>query len=382
MVLFNAVLSRGPLLLGLVLVVAAALACATTQERPASPSSSDGDEADAEDDAEDEAALEDEGEPPPPSTWAGAGERFEFKCPAPAFTLDEPRRFAAGDVTFVIEGSVARREGSPVEGPITFGVLGALKDAADATRENVRRAARSFESAGVDVVVVNGDLGEDRELEDVLALLGEELSVPVLVHSGNMEWTSAFVRAMAKSEGEHPDLVNLNWVSHVQLGGGVHLLALPGYHDLQFLKAGGCRYSDDDIARLTAKAKELRARGDVVVLTSHGPPLQEGESGLDVAYDDAGHVGDPRITKLLEDGDVTVGLFSHILEAGGRATADPRGKEPVKLPVKKAVPSLYVNAGSASAFGWTLLDGGTSDGMAVVVEVSREGVKAHSLKLR
>ncbi len=361
------------------LVVALALGCASTDERsgPAQPSAVANAPA-----AAVEPEPEEEPEPGPPTTWAEAKVRYEFKCPAPAFTLAEPRTVSAGDVSFVVEGSVAHRQGNDGDGEIVIGVLGALKDAAPETRENVKRAARLFAQAGVDVVLSNGDLGEDRELDDVFAMLGEELSVPVLLHSGNMEWTSAFVRAMAANEDKHPALLNLNWISHLELGAGVHLLALPGYHDLHFLKPGGCRYLDDDIARLLALAKELRARGDVVVLSAHGPPRQQSAGGLDVAYDDAGNVGDERITRLLEEGDVNVGIFSHILESGGRATKDAAGKEPVQLPVKKALPKLYLNAGSASAFPWKLLGGKTADGMALVVVVSQRGVTARQLDLR
>src|SRR5690606_31610945 len=93
-------------------------------------------------------------------------------------------------------------------------------------------------------------------------------------------------------------------------------------------------------------------------------------------YDDAGNVGDPRVTALLEEGDISVGIFSHILEAGGRATKDPRGKEPVRLPVTKPLPSLYVNVGSASAFPWTLHGGKSAEGMAFVVTLSADGLRA------
>lgn len=362
--------------LAAVLLAWGASSCASSEAKPDAPVSAEEPAGVASSvPADDERDDETEAEPVPPTTWSDAHERFEFKCPAPAFTLAAPRRVTAGDVTLVVEGSAARREG-PADDEIVIGVLGALKDAAPETRANVQKAARLFAKAGVDVVLSNGDLGEDRELEEVFAMLGEELKVPVLVHSGNMEWTSAFVRAMRASEHKHPHLVNLNWVSHVELGGGVHLLALPGYHDLQFLKPGGCRYLDEDLARVLALAKELEAKGDVVVLTAHGPPQQQGAGGLDVAYDDAGNVGDPRVTQLLEEGGVDVGIFSHILEAGGRATKDPRGKEPVRLPMKQPLPSLYVNVGSASAFPWTLHGGKTAEGMAFVVVVSQDGVTA------
>ncbi|MFZ9886551.1 MAG: metallophosphoesterase family protein [Myxococcota bacterium] len=316
-----------------------------------------------------------------PSTWGSAREQFEFRCPSPAFELAEERSVERGGTTVVIQGDHARHLDAQT-GPLRIGVLGALKDASPETRENVQRAARRFAKERVTLVVANGDLGEDRELIDVFTMLDEEMPVPTLVHSGNMEWTSAFTRALAEAEDQGAALLNGNWISHLELRGGVHLLVLPGYHDLRFLKPGGCRYVDDDIERIQNLARTLSARGDTVVVVSHGPPRQQGHQGLDLTLDDGGHVGDPRLTTLLEAGDVAVGIFSHILESGGRATGDPTGELPLKLPMKRTVPRLFVNAGSASAYPWQLLDGRTSVGMAMIVEVAKEGARAEVFPLR
>jgi hypothetical protein len=153
---------------------------------------------------------------------------------------------------------------------------------------------------------------------------------------------------------------------------GVHLLSLPGYFNRQFLQSGACHYDPDDVTALATYAKAIAARGETVVLTSHGPPMGRGPGALDRTPDDE-HVGDPQLNTLLEQGDIRFGIFSHILEAGGRAVTDIAGAQPVvvstKKPMKTPVGRLYVNVGSASSFGWGMNDGTTSRGLSAVVTV-------------
>jgi Icc-related predicted phosphoesterase len=370
-------------------ILAGAFACASTQE--GAPSSSEKAAstptstleveaarggASAEEEIDDEEALR------LPRTFAEVPERFVYTCPAPPFSLEEPHVITAGEHRFRVLGNKMMREGPSLgDGPV-FGVLGALKDASEETRANVKKAASAFAKRGVHFVVAAGDLGEDAELEPVMRMLGEELKVPVLMLSGNMEWARAFSNAWVAASADHPHLINLNWSWEVALGDGWHLLALPGYHNHRFLRSGACRYTDDDLAALEAAAARIAGEGGRVIFTSHGPPAGRTPEAIDVAYDDAGNVGDQRISDLLKETGVRFGLFSHILESGGRATADLKGKEPLTLPIKRPQASLYVNAGSASAFPWGLLDGKTSEGMAVVVKLSEAGATAEKLKLR
>jgi hypothetical protein len=207
-------------------------------------------------------------------------------------------------------------------------------------------------------------------------MLDEVFAVPVVVHSGNYEWTSAFTETVA----EHPGLINANLVRELDVGGAV-LLSLPGYFNRRFLQPGACHYDDEDTAALTARGKALGAAGRRVILTSHGPPLQQDKGALDLTADGE-HVGDPALNALLKDGAITVGIFSHMLEAGGRVTADVDGTTPLKLPLKKPVPQLFVNVGSASSFGWGMNDGTTSRGLAAIVRIDATGAHAELVKLR
>jgi len=321
--------------------------------------------------------VDEDAPPPPPATWADAVERFASDCPAPFFTLPSPETREVAGERFVVEGSVWRREAA-LGGPLVIGVVGAVKDSEPATRENLEKAAVAFAKAGAQLVLVNGDVvgHETAALAPVVAMLDEVFAPPVLVHAGNYEWTSAFSEATAAA----PGLINLNLVRDLDMG-GTHLLSLPGYFNRRFLQAGACHYDDDDVAALTAHARELGARGHRLVLTSHGPPLQQDKGALDVTADGE-HVGDPALNTLLKAADIKVGIFSHILEAGGRATADVDGATPLKLPLKAPVERLYLNVGSASSFGWGMNDGTTSRGLAAIVVVDGAGARVELLKLR
>ena len=125
--------------------------------------------------------------PAPLVTWKDALERFSSTCPVPFFTIAQPEILQVGARTFTLAGSVLTLQGGPWKGPLKIGVLGAIKDADEETRQNLKKAAAAFKKAGVVVVVANGDLvgNETAALVPVVQMLGEELDVPVLAHSGN-----------------------------------------------------------------------------------------------------------------------------------------------------------------------------------------------------
>lgn len=361
-------------------------ACASAPEKPPPKASSP-----PAHEATPPAAPGDDGEdreaPPPtpaasaaPKTAADIPEAFGTRCPVPPFTLERPEEVTLGKHRFVVEGSTMRRLGGKWQGRLTLGVLGALKDASDATKKNVDKAARVFKKERVDLVVVNGDLGEDTELLDVMNMLGERFDVPVLLHAGNMEWITAFTEAYVEAKKRHPLLINGNWTRHLDLG-GVHLVTLPGWSNHKFTSSGACRYGKDEVQELRALAAPLTARGDVVILVAHGPPQGEGKRALDMTHD-AGNVGDVPLRAVIEELPIRFGLFSHILEAGGRAARSFDERGVVRLPVRRPEPRLYVNAGSASAFPWGMLSGRTSEGMAMVFRLDKGKATAKRFLLR
>lgn len=308
---------------------------------------------------------------PPPSTWAEVGTRYQTECPAPLFTLKKPETVTAGKDTFEIRGSDMVRQGGAWKGPLKIGVLGAVKEAGKETRANIKKAAAEFKKRGVQFVLANGDISEGEfDLEDAFMMVGDEISVPIFAHIGNSEGKGSFTRAYLKTQKTHPHIFNMNWIRHIDLG-GVHLFSLPGYYNAKFLHGkAGCHYTTKDITALR-RLMETVPKSDTLILTAHGPPLSFGKQGIDVAHD-AGNVGDPEMSDLINTVPVPFGLFGHILESGGRATSDLKTGTPIKLPMKKPANKLFINAGSSSGLPWAMLNGKQSYGMAAVVTIENK----------
>ncbi len=336
------------------------------------------------------APVEEAPPPPPdpePHTWDEAKEKWGHQCPGPFFTLPEKKTVKAAGRTWEVEGSTLRLvQDGAWKGPLKIGVLGAIKDADYKTVQNIQKAAREFKKLGVHIVVANGDLIGDEagDLAKVAKMLGQTIKVPTFVHSGNYEWTSAFTETFAATEGSYPQLFNMNLLRHVDLG-GVHLFSLPGWSVRQFVKPAACYYDKDQVAALEQQIKPVVDKGETVIVVAHGPPRGRGKQSLDFAAN-AGNVGDESLQAMLKELPIKFGIFSHILEAGGRATSDVERQTPIKLPMRRPVDKLYVNAGSASSFGWQMLDKKTSHGMAAVVvidDISQGGnARVSFIKLR
>jgi Icc-related predicted phosphoesterase len=219
----------------------------------------------------------------------------------------------------------------------------------------------------VEWVVVNGDLAlEEFDLEEVVDTLAES-GLPLLVVLGNSESKGSWARTYGDRIGKYPNLINGTWVRQI-IADDVEFWTIAGYHDKRFVHQGaGCLYKSEQVDEM----KKLTSGGKgPVVLVSHGPPQGKGKTALDWITDKK-NVGDPQLNALIDKKTIPFGLFGHILEAGGSGVA----KDLVTV-VKpgKASPQLYVNAGSASGDPWSLNDGSTSYGMAMLFII--EGDKA------
>ncbi|MBN2359904.1 MAG: metallophosphoesterase [Deltaproteobacteria bacterium] len=315
---------------------------------------------------------------PAPSTWSAFEERYLLECRAPVGISVEPVVRTVRGVKYRIEGSRVVREGAAPK-RIVVGILSALKDVTPETRANVQRAVAAFKRARVDIVVANGDVAlNEFDLEEAMKLLGQT-GFPTFVLIGNSEGRGAFNRAFTLAEKEYPNLFNINWVRHVDLG-VVDLVSLAGYYNRPFIhQKSGCHLAPEDVEETGRLVDQLNAKGRTVVVVSHAPPKSRGADAIDRA-EQFGNVGDPEILKLIDERKIRFGLFGHILEAGGRASSDVRLGKPAKP--KKKHPQLYVNAGAASAMPWQLLGGKTARGMAMIVTIEASGASYEVLRLR
>ena len=310
--------------------------------------------------------------------WDDFAHDHSLRCMSKTDERSQPElRLIAGQ-KFRIEGSLLSLE-TAVQYPVRIGIVSAIKDSEDDTLANLDKAFAEFKKAGVQLVIANGDLSlQQFDLEDVMNKLGDS-GLPVFVLIGNSESRSAFNRAFLKAEAKHRNLFNLNWNRHVSYG-PLDFVSLPGYYDGHFLgQNSGCQYRPRDVEDLLNLCSELQTHNRRIVLISHGPPRSRGRSAIDYAFE-AGNVGDPAMTNMIEDYAIGLGLFGHILEAGGRGCQDLRtGKVAV---ASKDYAKLYVNAGSASATPWGMHNGKESHGLAMIVVVDAKGAQYRVVKLR
>lgn len=310
--------------------------------------------------------------------WASFERQHTLHCSSPISARSLPEQREIAGQSFVIEGSQVRLE-SARQYPIRIGLLSAIKEAEADSLKNVERAFAAFKKAGVQVVIANGDIAlQQFDLEEVMRKLGQQ-GLPTFVLIGNSESRSAFNRAFVIAEAEHPNLFNLNWNRHL-IYGPLDFISLPGYYESAFMgQNSSCLYRDRDLDELGQLSDSLAQQGRRVVLVSHGPPRSRGPKAIDYAFE-AGNVGDSALTELIERDQIGLGLFGHILEAGGSASWDLRLGKVAKA--GKPYAKLFVNAGSASATPWTMNNGKSSQGMAMIVVVDEKSASYRILKLR
>ena len=235
--------------------------------------------------------------------------------------LDTPHTLQLAGKDFTIFGSEMRVAQNGWGKTLRLGVLAGIEDPSERTIANLRFAARKFQKAQVDFVLVNGDLGGNRDdIHEILKSLVALFPFPILFHSGNTEPTSVLNRLFSMMQKEHPRLINLNWVRHVNLG-TIHLLSLPGHHERATLYAGGCHYQENDLEAVGLLAQQIAAEGQVAILSAHNAPKSNGREAIDYSFD-MGNNGDPQITNLLAESPIPFGIFSHVVEAGSRASSD------------------------------------------------------------
>jgi hypothetical protein len=268
-----------------------------------------------------------------------------------------PAELAFGAARFTFDGPSLKALGPDPDGVFTLGVLGAPKDFSDESRVALGKFFDRFQKAGVDAVLLLGDLAAtETELTQIL-LYAAERKWPVLALIGNTEGRSAFNNAFLAALRATPNLINLDFTRRVEFG-PVSLVNLPGYQDRRFMhQSSGCTYKPEDVDAL----KALLPSSGATVLVSHGPPAGKDAQALDVAVE-AGNVGDPVLAGFIRDQKIAFGLFSHILEAGGRAV-DAQGR-PVLAGAMR--PDFFLNVGSANPLAWQLNGGKVSCGMGAI----------------
>jgi Icc-related predicted phosphoesterase len=301
----------------------------------------------------------------PLKDWAAFAEARSGECVAGAGELALPIAIKAGKREYRLEGHRLVETSADKDETLRVGVLSATKDDRAETLAAIRTMIGRFEKKNVDLIIANGDLATDEfEMEAIFPVLAEA-NVLVVVLIGNTESCGSFNKTAGVVGAKRPNLINGNWVRRLELDDST-ILTVPGYYDRKFTHTGGAStYDANDILELSRIGNRSKAP---VVLVSHGPPLAKHKNGIDVVTDGT-NVGDPMLTELVTDLKIKFGIFGHILESGGRGS-DLAGKS--KLAQKSWHNELFVNAGTLNPDPWSMVDGTTSHGMALYLEIEEK----------
>ena len=256
------------------------------------------------------------------------------------------------------DGPGAREKLRAATGELKIAAVAGLKDADDENLAFIRKLVAELKRRGADVIVADGDLGDNLDEQETLLGTLAESGLPVLVVAGNREVRSDLDAAEAEVRKKGARIVDLSRTRAVELGDAT-VVGLPGTFERRQLHAeGACVYVQKDIDAVGAALERLP---QPTVLVAAVPPRGQDARGLDVS--EGQNVGDPRLSPLLQK--AQFGIFGQVWESGGRAV-DGRG---APVPQKAESGQLYLNPGAADRTPWPMADGTTVAGQAALLTI-------------
>ncbi len=295
--------------------------------------------------------------PAQPTAPAAAQQRSDASCAAP------------------LELPGARVQIRPATGILRIGVFAGLKDADDENVAHLRKLAAEVVKRGADVLVADGDVGDNPDEQETLLGVLTDTGLPLLVAPGNREVRSELDAAEAELRKKGAKVWDL---SHTRVAdaGDALIVGLPGTMDRRLLHAdGACVYVQRDLDALAAYLDRLPAKEPPAVLVMAIPPRGRDRSALDVS--EGQNVGDARIVPLLSPRRAPFGIFGQVWESGGRAI-DGGG---APLAPGRASDQLYLNPGAADRTPWPVGDGTRVAGQAALLTIQGRRGTAEIVRL-
>ncbi len=288
----------------------------------------------------------------------------------------KPEIHTIGKLQWELLGSTLRLRKDHGEKLVRIGTLANIKESTTDNMRNVDSFLKWFKKEKVDVVVVAGDSGLDREqlIAVFKKLAGSGL--PIFSIIGNREGRADYTEALATIQAKFKNVFNLNTVRRIDMP-NVDLISMPGYHNPGYIHAedGGCPYHAKDVEAL---AELVKSCDSPVVLISHGAPRQKSPEGIDRTAEGE-NVGDPQLTAAIAKNHIPFGIFGNIHEAGGRAT-NLEGTR--VLAQDKPFDALYLNPGPVDGVLWIMNDQTESVGMAAVMTIANGKASYHVKRLK
>ena len=252
----------------------------------------------------------------------------------------------------------AREKLRAATGELKIGVLAGLKDADDENVAFIRKLVTELKRRGAEILIADGDLGDNPDEQDTLLGVLTEAGLPILAVAGNREVRSELDAVEAELRKKGARILDLSHTRIVDLGDATVVGLAGAFERRQLHSEGACVYVQKDIEALSAALDRL---GPPVIFVAAVPPRGQDARALDVS--EGQNLGDPRLTALLKK--AQLGIFGQVWESGGRAV-DGRG---VPVPPKTDSAQLYLNPGAADRTPWPMADGTTVAGQAALLTV-------------
>lgn len=287
--------------------------------------------------------------PPPPASASA-----QAPAPQPA-----PQRSDAACAGPFETPPAGKRVRAPA-GELRLGIVSGLKNADEDNVAHLRRLVEQLLAGKPDVLVADGDLGDNVDEQETLLGVLTATGLPTVVVAGNREARSDLDAAEAGLRQRAGKIFDLSHTRALDLGDAV-LVGLAGAFERRQLHAdGACLYVQRDLDALSAALDRL-APGPPVVLIAAVPPRGQDARALDVS--EGQNIGDPRLAALLRK--APFGIFAQVWESGGRAI-DAQGRP---VPQGTRAPQLYLNPGAADRTPWPMADGSSAAGLAALLVI-------------
>lgn len=245
------------------------------------------------------------------------------------------------------------------KGEVRIGALAGLKDADEDNVAYIKKLVAELKKRGADVLVADGDLGDNADEQETLLGALADSGLPVIAVAGNREVRSELDAAEGELRKKGAKIWDVSHTRIVDLGDAA-LFGLPGTFERRQLHSdGACIYVGKDVDAL-ASALE-RWQGPPAVLVAAVPPRGQDNKALDVS--EGQNLGDPRLNGLMKR--APFGIFGEVWESGGRAI-DGKGKQ---IQQDTESDQLYLNPGAADHTPWPMADGSTVAGQAALLVV-------------
>jgi hypothetical protein len=282
--------------------------------------------------------------------------------PAPApITLTPQATPLRSDVACAapLDAPGAREKIREKKGEVRIGALAGLKDADEDNVAYIRKLVAELKKRGADVLVADGDLGDNADEQETLLGALTESGLPVIAVAGNREVRAELDAAENELRKKGAKILDLSHTRVVDLGDAT-LFGLPGaFERRQLHSEGACIYVGKDIDALANALDHYQ--GPPAVLVAAVSPRGQDAKALDVS--EGQNLGDPRLPPLMKR--APFGIFGQVWESGGRAV-DGKG-QPVRPDTESD--QLWLNPGAADHTPWPLADGSTVAGQAALLIV-------------